>query len=195
MSSFKQFQDLVKSHGGKARKFDQGAGLSMRWASMQTGLKAQDGVCAGLSIAFLGLDSIPDSKNLMDDKNTHLEKGVLVYAERIAQFGGNYSEGMTGFDQSISKVSMSRNSTLIKCQTPEGMAKSSLKSPSGRSFIKVKGHACAAITNKRENNFVFFDPNLGFAKFDSSLKYVLFVKEFFGFGLYGHTIFDLIYVN
>ncbi|NRA80313.1 MAG: hypothetical protein HRU18_19085, partial [Pseudoalteromonas sp.] len=80
-------------------------------------------------------------------------------------------------------------------QTPEGMAKSSLKSPSGRSFIKVKGHACAVITNKRENNFVFFDPNLGFAKFDSSLKYVLFVKEFFGFGLYGHTIFDLIYVN
>jgi hypothetical protein len=186
---------LVTSHGGKVRKFDQGAGLSMRWASMQTGKKAQDGVCAGLSIAFLGLNRLPDAKNLMDAKDTHLEKGVLVYAERIAQFGGNYSEGLSGVDVALSKVSMARNSTLIKCQTPAGIAKTSLKSPSGRSIIKVKDHACAAITNKSENNFIFFDPNFGFAQFNSSLKYALFVKEFFGLGLYGHTIFDLIYVN
>lgn len=190
----KSFKKLAQDYNGKIKKFNQSKGLSHNWRVMQTGTQAQQGICAGLSIAYLGLQAIPTATKLTSGSDVELEKGLMLYAERLAQVGGNYSEGIAGIDSALSKVGLTRKSTEIICGNPQKMAKETISSPTGRSFIILSNHACATNVNKTKNSYVFFDPNYGFVKFDSSLNYVLFIADFLNIGQYGKRRFNVVHV-
>ncbi|WP_170940718.1 YopT-type cysteine protease domain-containing protein [Pseudoalteromonas sp. NBT06-2] len=187
-TTISNFKTICKNYEGSFKKFQQGKGLALHWRTLSP--ESQSGVCSGLSASFLGLHKIEGKINPSGDTDRFLMK----YSERLAQYGTMNPRGnIRTFDSAMNSISVGRSSAIINCTTAT-LPKLALKSPSSRTFIATKGHACAAVTDKSKGLYVFFDPNFGYAKLPSSVNFSLFVKDFFNTGTYSSP-FSLIWTK
>lgn len=181
------FRSLAIEHGGAFRRFSQGRGLRANWREMDTGSHAQKGICGGLSLLFLGLQKMGGDYQLYSG-GASTDKGVFKFAERAQQLGGSAVDPVQ-LENAARHFSLHRESARILCGSANSVAKNCIKSPNGLSMVGFPRHWCAAST--KNNVFMFFDPNFGFARFPDSLKFTLFIESFCGLNLYGTSGMDV----
>ncbi|WP_271009451.1 YopT-type cysteine protease domain-containing protein [Paucibacter sp. B51] len=189
------FSSLADEHGGKFRRFNQGKGLSKNWASMSSGLAAQNGICGGLSIAFLATERMGTKESKLSEKGAETDGALYCYAERLAIFGADNSNGIEGIDNALSKVAMRRCSAVLTSAIPNTVAKNCVKSPSGLSYLALYSGSHATAVAIQNGQYIYFDPNFGFAKFPDSLKFVLFLESFLDAGVYDSSRMGVIWVK
>ncbi|WP_168204082.1 YopT-type cysteine protease domain-containing protein [Aliikangiella coralliicola] len=164
---------LAIDHGGrKAATFVQDRGLTRNWRNLIP--ESQGGVCGGLSLMWLAGKKSGLTSQIFG--NSKYSEAVFKFAERAQQLGANNRMGgQVGIDAVAKAFSLTRASVQVNVNDGN-VGKWIVNGPSSLVFFAVNGHAVAAKVSKPA--VTFFDPNYGVFKFPTTLKFVLFLKDY-----------------
>lgn len=160
------YEDLVKQHGGKHRDFSQGRGLAL----VTDDPLAKGGICTGWCLVFLSLEN---SDERLHAKRNNEQDPTLVFHAATAQKFTRQGDLKT----IAAQFGLTQVGSPLEPTSPEGVAFTSRGSPGRLSLILLGNHAVAF--SQVSGSLLFFDPEWGFAQFGDTLKFTLFMRDYF----------------